>query len=124
MTPAELSAALKAELDTKTYRALTEVVAAKVAAADAAGYARAQALRPWPVLVADTLRGLSRSWTGWVGGLLLTLPELLPAIEKDLPGLLGEQAANRVMQIAGLLMILLRLKTTGALWNKGLQKSN
>lgn len=118
MDGTKLNEALKRQLDADAYQALAAAVAAKVRAADAAGYARARAENPWPALAADTLRGLARSWTGRIGALLIAMPEILPAIQSDLPGLLGENAANRVMQIAGLLMLLLRIKSKVPVWER------
>lgn len=122
MTGQELTALLKRELTPEVYRALAKAIQDKAAAAEQTGYERARRERSGAILTADTLRGLARSWTAWVAGLLIALPELLPTLQSDLPGLLGEQAANRVMQIAGLLMLLLRLKTTTSVTAKGAPK--
>jgi predicted nucleic acid-binding Zn ribbon protein len=110
---------LREELKPETFLALARAIEARKQAAEAAGYARAMAERSTTLMVADTLRGLAKSWTAWASALLIAMPEILPMIQGDLPELLGQNAANRVMQACGVLMLLLRLKTTTSLHDKG-----
>lgn len=133
-----LAEELKAQLDDKTFRALAAAMdlnkvraesagyaraidesALAKAQAEQAGYERAMAENAKAINVIDTLRGFAKSWTALIGGLLIALPEILPAVQGDLPSLLGQHAADKVMQISGILMILLRMKTNASLAAKG-----
>ena len=123
MTGPELTAAVREQLDAATYEALAAAINAKARAADQAGYARALQERAGVLRLADALSGLARSWTGWASALLIALPELLPMVQADLPAILGEHAANRVMQACGVLMLVLRLKTDRSVWAKAAQRT-
>ena len=69
----------------------------------------------------DWLRGALASWTVWAGGLLLVLPELLDAVAPIITETWGADAWRRVVQIAGVVMILLRAKTTVPLPERGVK---
>lgn len=114
-----LAEQLKAQLDDQTFRALVAALDANKAKAERDGYERAMAENARAINVVDTLRGLAKSWTAIIGGMLIALPEILPTIQGDLPSLLGQHAADKVMQISGILMILLRMKTKISLADRG-----
>lgn len=114
-----LAEQLKAQLDDATFRALVAAIDLNKAQAEKAGYERAMAENARAINVVDTIRGFAKSWTTLIGGLLIALPEILPAIQGDLPSILGQHAADKVMQISGILMILLRMKTNASLAAKG-----
>ena len=118
MTAPDLKARLQAQLDAITYQQLALALAAQQQASRQAGYLQALNDRARSLKAVDTLRGLLKSWTAWTSAALLALPEVLPMLQADLPGLLGPDAAARVMQVCGVLMLLLRLKTTAALADK------
>lgn len=118
-TPAGLSAELRRQLDPQMFDALARAVKAQEQRADAAGYARAMQDHARYFNTMDIARGLAKSWTAWAGAALLALPEVLPAIQADLPALLGAHAADVVMRVCGVLMILLRLKTKSSVADKG-----
>ena len=63
--------------------------------------------------------GLLKSWTVWFGALLLALPDLLPALSPHLADMLSENIFKRTMNVAGIIVILLRMKTTQSLTDKG-----
>jgi len=65
------------------------------------------------------LRGAMKSWTIWLGGLLVGLPELLPLLTPHLQEMLDADAYKRVLQLAGIAVILVRFKTTQSLSSKG-----
>lgn len=121
MTAPNLTASVREQLDAATYDALSLAVKAKVDAAERAGYDRAMKERSGVLLLADTLRGLTRSWTAGAGALLIAMPDILPMLQADLPALLGPGAANTVMRICGVLMIALRIKTKVSVWAKARQ---
>lgn len=66
----------------------------------------------------DALKGALKSFTMWFGAFLLAWPELAPEITKSLMDLLGENAALKTVQVIGLFVMLLRLKTNNALSDK------
>ena len=69
----------------------------------------------WPAW----LRGAARSWTVWSGGLLVVLPELMAAAAPLVTESLGPAAWQRVVQVIGIVMVLLRVKTKTSLAEKG-----
>lgn len=67
----------------------------------------------------DWLRGAARSWTMWSGGLLVVLPELMEVLAPLVTESLGPDAWRRTVQLIGVAMVLLRIKTTQPLPEKG-----
>jgi hypothetical protein len=65
------------------------------------------------------LKGALKSWTNWFGALLIAAPELLAQIAPHLQELLTPQRYARFIQIAGIVVILLRIKTSQSLKEKG-----
>lgn len=68
------------------------------------------------------LLGMLKSWTAWFGTLLIALPDLLPLVMPELEKLLTPTAFTRTTQIIGLIVILLRVKTTTSVIEKGAPK--
>ena len=68
--------------------------------------------------IANTLRGALKSWTVYLGAALIGLPELLPLVAPQLQDMLDAELYRRVMQWAGLLVILVRFRTTKPLSEK------
>lgn len=81
--------------------------------------ANAAPLLPWQAWVMGTVK----SWTVWFGGALLLLPTLWPQILPYLQDLLGPDMTKRVMQVVGILVIILRFKTSQSVVDKGATKS-
>ena len=67
----------------------------------------------------DLARGSIRSWSLWFGALLLALPEIIDQLGPDLLELLGSDAYERLLRIAGVVAIALRFKTTQSIAQKG-----
>jgi len=67
------------------------------------------------------VRGAVRSWTVWSGALLVALPELLDAIAPLVTEQWGADVWRRVVQITGVVIVLLRIKTTDSIPEKGAQ---
>ena len=65
--------------------------------------------------VSAALRGALRSWTVWLGGILVALPELVPLLGPHLQEMLPPDVFAKLMQIAGIAVILVRFKTTESL---------
>lgn len=65
------------------------------------------------------LKGAAKSWQVWTGGLLVVMPELQPALQPLITEWLGADAWRRTVQILGIVMILLRARTTMSLSQKG-----
>lgn len=65
------------------------------------------------------LKGALKSWTNWFGALLIAAPDIIPAIMPNLQELLTADSYKRVVQVAGIIVILLRVKTTTSLAEKG-----
>jgi hypothetical protein len=70
---------------------------------------------PWSMWI----MGLVKSWTVWFGGLLLVLPDLLPALLPQLQETLSANTYKRVANVIGIIVIMLRFKTTQSLQVKG-----
>jgi hypothetical protein len=67
----------------------------------------------------DWVRGTLKSYTNWFGALLIGLPDLLPMISPQLQDMLDANAYKRIMQAAGIIVILLRFKTSQSVLEKG-----
>lgn len=67
----------------------------------------------------DTIKGLLQSWTAWLGALIVAWPDISAALAEHLTALLGADANNKIMRVMGILVILVRLKTTQPLAEKG-----
>jgi len=63
--------------------------------------------------------GALRSWTMWLGGLLVVLPELMNALAPIVTAEWGAEVWQRVMQLVGVAVILLRAKTVESIPDKG-----
>lgn len=64
------------------------------------------------------LRGAVRSWMIWLGAVAFALPDLLPLISPQLEQLMDANAYKRTIQVLGILVIVLRVKTTTSLKDK------
>lgn len=73
--------------------------------------AKGESLTAW-------LKGALKSWTVWLGGFLVALPELLPLLDPAIKDMLDADTYRRVMQIAGIAVILVRFRTTQPLNEK------
>lgn len=67
----------------------------------------------------ETLKGFLSSWTVWFGAVIGAWPDIAGALGENLTALLGTDANNTIMRIMGIVVILLRLKTTESLAEKG-----
>ena len=65
------------------------------------------------------LKGALKSWTTWFGAFLVAAPEVLPALLPHFEEILTPDSYKRVSQIIGIIVILLRVKTTSSLQQKG-----
>jgi len=65
------------------------------------------------------LMGALRSWTAWFGALLVAGPEILPMLMPPFKELLTVDNYNRMIQAVGIIVILLRVKTTSSIQQKG-----
>ena len=68
------------------------------------------------------IRGFLRSWTTWVGSLIVVMPQLLDALAPLVTETWGPEVWKRTLQIVGVVMILLRVKTTESIPDKGAPK--
>jgi len=69
--------------------------------------------------IGAVLRGAVKSWTVWLGGALVALPELVPLLTPHLQEMLDAESYKRLMQLFGIAVILVRFKTTQPLSTKG-----
>lgn len=72
--------------------------------------------------IKDTFRGLWKSATAWFAGILAVLPVALPMVQdnfKDLAPYIPDALESKVMQAIALGVLLLRIKTTASLAEKG-----
>lgn len=68
------------------------------------------------------LKGALKSWTVWLSALLAAAPEILPALQANfsvLTPFIPDGSETRTLQVIGVLVFLLRLKTTTSLASKG-----
>lgn len=76
-----------------------------------------------PKKIKPLLRGILKSLSMRVGFVMVVLPHYWPSLEPELaarlPGIIGKVNAATVIQLLGLLVWGLRLKTTQSLWDKG-----
>ncbi len=81
-----------------------------------------QVMAAWRAKLAQTptaaIKGAAKSMTVWLGGLLVALPELVPLLAPHLQEMLTPDLYKRVMQVFGLLVILVRFRTTQPLSQK------
>lgn len=110
----EQTAAIRAVIDAEVDRA----VAAERAAFSEQLRELRDALEAGPG-IGVWLRGLAKSWTAWTGVLLVALPELMTAAEPLLTETMGPEGWKRVVQVVGIVVVVLRLKTTQSLAAKG-----
>lgn len=103
----EQTAAIRAVIDAEVERA----VAAERAAFSEQLRELRDALEAGPGIGA-WLRGLAKSWTAWTGVLLAGGPEILDALAPLVSEQWGPDVWKRVLQVSGVVMILLRLRTT------------
>lgn len=85
------------------------------------GYAELMGLlmAPQPTVgIKAWLRGAAKSWTAWLGALLIAAPEVLPALLPHFEELMTPDRYQRFVQIIGIAVILLRVKTTTSLKDK------
>lgn len=68
----------------------------------------------------DTLVGMAKSWTAWLGALIIAWPDISMALSEHIEALAGPDASNAIMRIMGILVILVRLKTSQSLSEKGM----
>lgn len=69
-----------------------------------------------------TLKGSLKSWTVWFSSLLLALPEILPLVQSNFATIapfIPESLHSRVLQLIALIMLVLRMRTTRSLAEKG-----
>lgn len=65
------------------------------------------------------LKGAVKSWTAWAGAVLVAAPEILPQLAPHFQELMTPDRYHRLLQIVGIAMILLRVKTSKSLSEKG-----
>lgn len=63
--------------------------------------------------------GASKSYTMWLGGLLVVLPELMNALAPIVTAQWGADVWQRVVQLVGVVVILLRIRTVESIPEKG-----
>lgn len=100
----EQTAAIRAVIDAEVERRVREHIAA---------------MQPQESTAVAFLRGLGKSWTAWTGALLVAAPQLLDALAPLVAEQWGPDVWKRVLQVSGVVMILLRVRTTQSLTDKG-----
>lgn len=100
----EQTAAIRAVIDAEVDRRVREHIAS---------------LQPTESRTVAFLRGLGKSWTAWTGALLVAAPQLLDALAPIVAEQWGPDVWKRVLQVSGVVMILLRVRTTQSLTDKG-----
>lgn len=69
--------------------------------------------------LSSLLYGILTSFTVWLGMIVTTLPDWWPLVQDQLSGLLGTGAHDKLVRIMGILVILMRFKTSQSLADKG-----
>lgn len=99
---------LKTALGSAAYAELREMFDAEFVAATQA-----------KISLGDYIRGLLKSWSVWFGTLLVAVPMMMPDIIPIIQDMFGDDITKRVVQAIGLITIVLRLKTTESIKEKG-----
>jgi hypothetical protein len=110
----EQQAAIRAVIDAEVARA---VASQRDAFAEQLRQLRADLEAPSGI--SAWLRGAARSWTMWSGALLVVLPELMDAAAPLVTETMGPEAWRRVVQVIGIVVVILRIRTTQSLPEKG-----
>ena len=63
--------------------------------------------------------GSVKSWTNWFGAVLIAWPAIQPQIQPLLEQTIGAKNTGYLVSLAGVIVILLRVKTTTSLKDKG-----
>ena len=69
-----------------------------------------------------TLKGLWRSWTAWFAGILAAAPLALPRVQENFKAFapyIPDALESKFMQLIAVAIVLLRIKTTTSLAEKG-----
>jgi hypothetical protein len=64
-------------------------------------------------------KGVAKSWQMWFGALLVAWPEVQPMLAESLIPIIGQENWGRALQLIGVAVILLRIKTTQSIAAKG-----
>jgi hypothetical protein len=108
---------LKQMMNADQYQTLMAAVATHVARAREEGRQQgAQAAAG-----GSLLRGVLKSWSIWLGGLLLTFPDWWPLIAAEVQPLVSERAWETATRLTAVAVILLRFKTTQSLAEKSIK---
>jgi hypothetical protein len=67
----------------------------------------------------NSLVGALKSWTVYLGGVILLMPEWWPLVAEQVTSFIGSNATDKITRILGILVILVRFKTTKSLSEKG-----
>lgn len=86
------------------------------------GYAELMEMQNPPSQTKAWLIGAVKSWTTWFGGALVALPALAPDLLTQLQETLTPNQYRIAAQVIGFMVILLRVKTTASLVEKGKPK--
>lgn len=65
------------------------------------------------------MMGVLKSKTAWFGAMMIAVPDLIPLLTPQLEQVLDANAYKRMMNIAGIVVILLRFATSQSLKEKG-----
>jgi hypothetical protein len=76
-------------------------------------------IQPPPSSTKAWIKGALKSWTAWFGSFLIIAPEALPTLLPQLQELLTPDAYRRAVQVIGIAVWLLRVKTTTSIAQKG-----
>lgn len=105
---------LKQAMTPEQYQQLMVNIAQYVTQARAVG--RKEALEQ-----GSPLRGFLKSYTVWLGAAMLSFPDWWPLIAEQLRPLFSDQAWETATRLVGVVIILLRLKTTQSLTEKSVK---
>ena len=64
-------------------------------------------------------KGTLQSWTAWFGAALIAWPAIQPQLQPLLEQTIGAKNTGYLVSLAGVIVILLRVKTTTSLKDKG-----
>jgi hypothetical protein len=70
-------------------------------------------------MLSEYLLGILKSWTAWLGVMVISMPNWWPLIADQFSGLLGSEAYDNMVRIMGILVILIRFHTTQSVLEKG-----
>lgn len=67
----------------------------------------------------DMMLGLVKSFTAWLGLIVIAFPDWWPLVSDNVAALFGDVSKDNIIRAMGILVVLVRFKTNQSLTDKG-----